>query len=189
MTKRNCPWYSRVYIIICFINVPNLFFKISLDEQSNVKCDSTPLINQIRNMIISIFRIILPIIFQIVFSSLLIYKLFKVRRNVNRNQSMEKEYKFARIILWLNLMFLITETPYLLTTLYFGLLGIVPKYPLDENTSYSLAIATLVFYLTLCFSLYLFGSIFFVNLLTNSLFKKEIKTIFGYRISPQSNFV
>ena len=173
--------FLGLFIIICFINAPNLFFRISLDDESNVKCDSTPLINQIRNMIISIFRIILPIIFQIVFSALLIYKLFKVRSNVNRNQSMEKEYKFARIILWLNLMFLITETPYLLTTLYFGLLGIVPQFPLDENTSHSLAIATLVFYLTLCFSLYLFGSIFFVNLFTNTLFKREIKSIFRFK--------
>ena len=178
--KRLSFMFLGLFIITCLINAPNLFFRISLDDESNVKCDSTPLINQIRNMSFSLFRIILPIIFQIAFSALLIYKLFKVRISVNRNHSMEREYKFARTTLWLNLVFLITETPFLFILLYFSLLGIVPKYPLDENSSHSLAIATLVFYLTLCFSLYLFGSIFFVNLFTNTLFKREIKTIFGY---------
>ena len=179
--KRLSLIFVGIFFILGAINVPNLFFRISLDEKSNVKCDSTPLINQIRNMIISLFRIILPIIFQIVFSVLLIYKLFKVRSNVNRNQSMEKEYKFARTILWLNLMFIITEIPFLFITLYFSLLGMIPKFPLDANASHSLAIATLVYYVATLFSLYLFGSIFFVNLFTNTLFKREIKTIFRFR--------
>jgi hypothetical protein len=173
--------FLGLFFIFCAINVPNLFFRISLDENSNLKCDSTPLINQIRNMIISLFRVILPIIFQIVFSALLIYKLFKVRSNVNRNQSMEKEYKFARIILWLNLMFIITEMPFLFITFYFSLFGIIPKFPLDANASHSLAIATLLYYVATLFALYLFGSIFFVNLFTNTLFKREIKTIFRFR--------
>ena len=67
------------------------------------------------DFMITLIRIILPLMLQIVFSTLLIYKLFKVRRNVNRNQSMEKEYKFARIILLLNLIFLIIETPLMVT--------------------------------------------------------------------------
>jgi flagellar biosynthesis protein FlhB len=94
--KRLSLMFLGLFFIFCAINVPNLFFRISLDENSNLKCDSTPLINQIRNMIISLFRVILPIIFQIVFSALLIYKLFKVSRSVNRNQLTEKEYCVAR---------------------------------------------------------------------------------------------
>ena len=116
--------FLGLLVIICVINMPNLFFRVSLNAESNLKCDSTPLINQIRNIIISIFRIILPILFQMVLSSLLIYKLFKLSRNFNTNKSMEKEYKFARIILWLNLMFIITEMPYLIATLCISLLGI-----------------------------------------------------------------
>jgi hypothetical protein len=174
--------FVGLFAFFCIINVPNLFFRLSITKStSKIQCDSTSLINQIRNMIISIFRIVLPLVLQIIFSILLIYKFFKVRRSVVRNQVMQKEYRFARIILWLNLMFIITEVPYLLTTIYFSILKVTPSYPIDANTSYTIAIMTLVHYVSLVFSLYLFGSIFFVNLFTNHLFQKEILTIFRSR--------
>jgi hypothetical protein len=103
----------------------HLLFKLSITNSSSpmlkIQCDSTPVINQIRNMIISIFRFVLPLASQIIISSLLIYKLFEIRRSVAPNQLMDKEYRFARIILWLNLMFIITELPLLITTFYFSL--------------------------------------------------------------------
>jgi hypothetical protein len=79
-------------------------------------------------------------------------------------------------------MFIITEIPFLITTLYFSVLGLVPTYPIDMNTSYHLAMWTLAYYVTLVFGLYLFGSLFFVNLLTNKLFQKEIKIILEFKI-------
>jgi hypothetical protein len=177
-----------LFIFICAINVPNLFFTLEITKSNTsssttepkIQCDSTPLINQIRNIFISIFRIFLPLVLQIVFSILLIYKLFKVRRTVMANQSMDKEYKFARIILWLNLMFLITETPFLTTTLYFSVIKEIPKYPIDSSATNIVALMTVIYYATLIFSLYLFGSLFFVNLFTNKLFQREIQIIFGF---------
>ena len=97
------------------------------------------------------------------------------------NQTMEKEYRFARVILWLNLMFFINETPIFLITLYFSITGEIPIYPLDYNTSDSVAIVSLIYFISVFFSLYLFGSIFFVNLFTNKIFKKEILKIFKCR--------
>jgi hypothetical protein len=170
--------FLGLFAFFCIINVPNLFFRLSITNSSSftpkVQCDSTPLINQIRNMIISIFRIVLPLVVQIIFSALLIYKLFKAKRVVMTNQSMQKEYRFARIILWLNLMFIITEAPFLLTTLYFSILKLIPTYPIDTNASDMIAIMTLVYYVSLTFSMYLFGSLFFVNLFTNKVFQREI---------------
>jgi hypothetical protein len=176
--------FLGLFALICVINVPNIFFRLSFTNSSSttepkIQCGSTPLINLLRNMFISIFRILLPLVLQIVFSTLLIYKLFKVRRSVMANQSMDKEYRFARIILWLNLMFVITETPFLLTTFYFSLLGEIPVYPIDANASNALALMTVVYYGSLVFSLYLFGSLFFVNLFTNKIFQKEIKNMFA----------
>jgi hypothetical protein len=75
-------------------------------------------------------------------------------------------------------MFIITETPLLLTTFYFSLHREIPTYPIDANTTYSIAIMTLIYYFSLVFSLYLFGSIFFVNLFVNKIFQKEIQSIF-----------
>jgi hypothetical protein len=176
--------FLGLFAFICVINVPNLFFRLSITNSSSssyIQCDSTPLINQIRNTVISIFRIVLPLVLQVIFSILLIYKFFKARRTVITNQGMKKEYRFARIILWLNLMFIITETPYLLTTIYFALLKEIPSYPIDANTPYTIAIMTLALYVSIVFSLYLFGSIFFVNLFTNKIFKREVLKIFRYR--------
>jgi len=178
--------FLGLFAFICVINVPNLFFRLSitnssLTSSSYIQCDSTPLINQIRNTVISIFRIVLPLVLQVIFSILLIYKFFKVRRSVAPNQLIDKEYRFVRIILWLNLMFIITETPLLITTLYFTLKKEIPSYPIDANASYSIAIMTLVYYVTLVFSLYLFGSIFFVNLFTNNMFKTEIRRIIAFK--------
>jgi hypothetical protein len=170
--------FVGLYMFVCVINVPNLFFRLSITNTSAPKilCDSTPLINQLRNMVISVFRIVLPLVFQILFSILLIYKLFKVRRTVN--QSMEKEYRFARTILWLNLMYIITEMPFLSTTLYFFVIKEIPTYPIDPSASDIVALMTVVYYVTLVFSLYLFGSIFFVNLFTNKVYQREIQIIF-----------
>jgi hypothetical protein len=177
--------FLGLFAFICVINAPNLFFRLSITNSSSTSCDSTPLINQIRNMIISIFRIVLPLVVQIIFSVLLIYKLFKAKRVVMTNQSMRKEYRFARIILWLNLMFIITEVPFLLATLYFSLLKLIPTYPIDTNASDNVALMTLVYYVSLTFSMYLFGSIFFVNLFTNKVFQREIFDMIG-RKQPQS---
>jgi hypothetical protein len=180
--------FMGLFAFICVINVPNLFFTLSNTNSTfpmpKAQCGSTPLINQIRNTVISIFRIILPLVLQITFSVLLIYKFFKVRRSVLMNKSMEKEYRFARIILWLNLMFIITETPFLLATLYFSVVAQIPTYPLDVNSSNALALMTVVYYVALVFSMYLFGSIFFVNLFTNKVFQREILVIFGFTSKP-----
>jgi hypothetical protein len=182
--KRLSLAFTGLLVLFCFVNVPNLYFSVSTDGKSNLKCISTPLINQIRNLLIAILRIIVPLILQTIFSALLIYKLYKWKCNTAANRidpKIEKEHRFARVILWLNLMFIITEIPFLITTLYFSVLGLVPTYPLDMNTPYDLAVWTLAYYVTLVFGLYLFGSLFFVNLLTNKLFQKEIKLIFGFR--------
>jgi hypothetical protein len=112
-------------------------------------------------------------------------KLFKAKRVVMTNQSMQKEYRFARIILWLNLMFIITEAPLMVTTFYFSLLKVIPTYPIDTSASNVIAIMTLVYFVTLVFSLYLFGSIFFVNLFVNKVFQREIFAMIG-RKQPQS---
>jgi hypothetical protein len=98
---------------------------------------------------------------------------------------MRKEYRFARIILWLNLMFIITEVPLMLTTFYFSILKVIPTYPIDTNVSNVIALMTLVYFVTLVFSLYLFGSIFFVNLFTNKVFQREIFDMVGRKL-PQS---
>ena len=131
-----------------------------------------------RNMITIVFRIVLPLILQIILSFLLVYKLFKKRLVSDINRSMKKELKFARTIVWLNFFYVITETPLMVTTLYFGIIGLKNEYPISNlSTSITLAIFTLVYYVTSVLGSYMFGFLVFVNFSTNRLFKKEMRLI------------
>jgi hypothetical protein len=179
---------TGLFVVILLINVPNLFFKLtnvsSFDTRTNqtksyVLCTATSSVILVRNFIVILFRIALPLLLQIILSILLIYKLFKSRHSVGINRDMKKEYRFTRIIIWINICFIITETPLMVTTLYFGILGLKPEYPLNENSSNSLAISTLIFYVASVLGSYMFGSLFFVNAFTNHIFKKEISLIFN----------
>jgi hypothetical protein len=69
------------------------------------------------------------------------------------------------------LVYIITETPSLMMTFYFSVLGEIP--------SIKLAKMTVVYNASVLLSVYLFGSLFFVNIFSNKLFQKEIKIIFG----------
>ena len=178
---------TGLFLVILLINVPNLFFKLtnvsSFDTQTNqtksyVLCTASSSIILVRNFIVILFRIVLPLILQIILSNLLIFKLFKSRRSARINRDLKKEYRFTRIIIWINICFIITETPFMITTLYFGVLGVKTEYPLSEFATNSLAISTLIFYVTSVLGSYMFGSLFFVNVFTNHIFKKEIRLIF-----------
>jgi len=178
-----------LFFIILILNVPNLLFKLTIvstfdprtnQTKSNVFCTATSSIIQIRNFQVILFRIILPLILQIILSILLILKYFKTRHNVaeNVNRNMKKEYRFARIIMWINVCFILTETPLMIATLYFGILGIKTDYPIDEWAPRSLAISTLVYYVASVLGSYMFGSLFFINVFTNRIFKRELRLIF-----------
>jgi hypothetical protein len=177
--------------VVLVISMPNLFFRITSvtsydpktnQTQVNVLCTAASSIIVLRNAAVIVFRIVLPLILQIVISILLIHKLFKSRKAVaaaNMSRNMKKEHRFARIIVWLNVCFIITKTPFMLTTLYFGILGVKTEYPINETASNSLALYTLIFYVTSVLGSYMFGSLFFINLFTNRIFKKEIRLFFA----------
>ena len=63
-----------LFALICLLNSPNFWFRlVSLNNKPNVQeCTSSPFVYLLRNMIVSIFRIFLPIVFQVIFSALLI---------------------------------------------------------------------------------------------------------------------
>ena len=177
--------------VICAINVPNLLFRLAptfnFDSKTNTstiieqECKSTKMILLVRNTVASLFRILLPVSLQFIFSFLLISNIFRVSRSVSVSRTLKREYRFAKIIVWLSLLLLMTETPLLIATLYFTVLSVNPSFPLDARTSHSLGIATLVYFCALTLSLYMFGSLFYVNLFVNKVFQNEIKLIIGFQ--------
>ena len=193
--KKKLTWIALVlFAILAILNVPNLFYKLvtitKYDYVTNRTiedklCTSSDSLVFIRNLEITLFRIIIPIILQIIFSIILIYKLIKSARDVNR--SLKQEYRFAFIIVILNVLFIITEFPLMVTTLYLGVIGETPTYPMDTNISRNLAVVTLAFYITLTISTYMFLSLFFVNISFNKLYQKEIRNIICGPIQTQRN--
>jgi len=159
--------------VLLALNIPNLFYKIN----QNV-CTSTSLIVFVRNLEVTLFRTILPAILHIVLSSVCVNKYVKSRNRVQSNMDDERDRRFTRIVIVLNVFFCLTELPFSCLTLYFGIIGQTPTYPIGEHTTYSLALANVVYYITLTFSGFTFNSLLVVNLLFNRIFQKELKKIF-----------
>ena len=92
---------------------------------------------------------------------------------------MEREYKFTKIIVYLNVSNFLTEMPILVMSAYFGIIGETAHYPIDLSVSKSFAKATLAYFISDLLGGYMFGLLFFVNVATNRLFQDQIKFIFG----------
>ena len=123
---------------VMVINVPNLFYRVqTLGSQTNVtkKCsppNSTLVL--VRNLEIGAFRVILPLSLQILFSFLLIKRLFATRQKANMiGGDMERQYRFTKIIVYLNVSILLTEMPILVMSAYFGFIGASFRYPIDAT--------------------------------------------------------
>jgi hypothetical protein len=162
-----------VFKVLLLLNVPNLFYKINQDV-----CTSTSLVVFIRNLEIALFRAILPSILHIVFSAILIYKLYISGNRVQSNMNDQRDRRYTRIVIALNVFFCLTEFPFSSLTLYFGIIGQTPSYPISEGASVSIGIANFIYYVTLAFSGFTFNSLFIVNLMFNRKFQKELKKIF-----------
>ena len=132
-------------------------------------------------MEISIFRAVLPAILHIALSAILIKNLLTSKRNVTQNQEEKRERKFTRIVVALNVFFCITELPLSIMTIYFGILGFTPAYPIPENSSYSLALATVVYHAVVVLSGLTFNSLLFANLIFNKIFQRELGRIFCHK--------
>ena len=176
-----------LFIIILAVNVPNLLFKVYInstystianDTINTTICSSTNIVVFIRDTIIVNMRVVIPMILQFILSIILIVSILKLRKNANMTRSLRKDYQFAFTILMLNITFLITETPLMLSIINF--------YLIDKNNATSMAMANLFYYCGQIFSTYMLGSIFFVNILFNRIFKKELKKIL--RCSVLLNF-
>lgn len=171
----------NVFAFIALINVPNAFFRLKTRNETKDTICSAPnsTIILIRNLEIGIFRVLLPLTLQIILSFLLIKKLFAIKRRVNPLGEMEREHKFTKIIVYLNVSNFLTEAPILVMSAYFGIIGGTAHYPIDLSVSKSFAKATLAYYISDLLGGYMFGLLFFVNVATNRLFQDQIKCIFG----------
>ena len=188
--------YLGLIFFLLVFNAPNLFFNLSsvstyvlVNNQTinYTSCTSIKSIILITSSEISTIRIFLPIVLQTCLSVVLIRFLYKNNDKYNNNASprFTNEYRYAFTIVILNIVCLFTEIPYMINTIYFGALGVTPTYPLNPNTSRSMAIAMFIYACTFSLSSYMYCSLFFVNIFLNKKIKKEIRYIFCGTIATQ----
>jgi hypothetical protein len=174
-------------IFVSTINAANFWFFLKeqtiFDTTTNKTlvtsqgCTSDPHTLFIRDTISVIVRIMLPVILEAIFNSILIYKLFQSRKRASQmTMSNKKEYKFSITIVMLNFAFLLFLMPTFVTTIYLNIIK-------TSSASYrSQVIALFAYNCSLVFAIYQFGSIFFINLFFNKIFQKEIRLILcGFR--------
>ncbi len=181
--------------ILLVLNVPNLLFNlvhvskfvIEKNQTTNfTSCTSTKLTILITNIEISLVRVFLPIVLQTFLTIDLLRYLEKNKQKLNASPKFVNEYGYAVSILILNIIYIITEVPYMTSRIYFGILGATPEYPLNVNTSRRIAIATLIYFVTFFLSSFMFCSLFFVNIFSSRKIRKEIRYIFCGIIATQS---
>ena len=175
-----------VFFAILVLNVPNLFFKLSKTPEYLFKenktviyiiCTSNSSIVSIRNFEIALMRVLIPIILQITLSIILINELAKNKSKLNTNIAYIREYRFAYVIVIFNFVSAVTEAPLMLSMVHFGAIGLTPAYPISLNASRTEAIANLIYFCALSFSLYLFCFLFVFNFFINRQFRREIRII------------
>ncbi len=184
-----------LFTLILVLNVPSLFFNLSSISETVYEtnqtiiyksCISTSLIILIRNIEISIIRVYIPTILQTVLSFVLMYCLKNNKAKLNASLYFRNEYRFASLLIILNIVYVVTEIPYMVLTIYFGILGKTPDFPINFNSTHSLAIATLIYFCTFILSTYMFCSLFFLNIILNKKIKRQVIFYFCNPVATQS---
>ena len=179
-----------IFLLMCGVNVPNFFFVLATQKTymtnftgNHTICGATDEIALAKYTFIILMRIIFPIFLTALSSVIMIYKIFKSRKNLKITRSLYKDYQFAFTIVLLNLAYIITESPFIWGTIY---MYISDSEDIKNSANLrKFELAKLLFVSTFMFSTYMLGSLFFVNLFFNKIFQKEIKHIFSsHKIKP-----
>ena len=172
-------------LIICLLNFAGFLFHLETQTQidlmtnktlTSLHCTSTPMIVLIRDLIPMLFRVIIPLIIQIVISIILVIKLSKLKINV-RTLSLKREYRFTFTIIFVNFIFIIADLFLLISTILINIYGYNQTYV--STTSNSSAVVSFVYICSVFGEILMrYDFLFFINLFTNSKFRKESKKIY-----------
>ena len=185
--KKKLTWIATVLFgLILALSTPNLVFRLQNILTANgtlsVQCVANTSITAFRDLIGLIVRFILPIALEFVLNIVLIYKLIKHRKSLNNTRDLTREYRFAFTIVVLNSLYFVCETPTFVITLYLNWTGYNQTNVALTRAS---AIANFAFGLSLVLTSFRYTCLFYVNLLLNKVFRRELLRIF---VDFRSNF-
>jgi len=166
-------------MLLCIINTPNLLFKVESTETFNPitnktvtskSCTSTNSIVTIRDTIVLIFKVALPIILMVSMNIYLMYKLVKEKTKFKKITELKKEYQFAFSIFFMNVLYTLLLLPAFVCLIY---LNIIQYAQTSVILSRQLIIAQFAYSASLLIVSFEFLFTFFVNILFNKIFRQE----------------
>jgi hypothetical protein len=134
------------------------------------KCTSAELAINIRDTLVIIFRILLPFLLMFIFNITIIKNLRRMKNNLNITRELNREYNFSFSIIALNMLFIISLLPNVVTLI---LLNVVQYGYKAQISSKSYAIINFCFSISILIATYSHVFPFLVNLKFNKLFRKE----------------
>ena len=165
-----------LFLGLVLINLPNAWFKLETQttnaaNETSLLCTANANIVGLRDLIGVSMRFAVPLVFEVLLNVVLIYKLTEQKHKLRiRSRDMTREYRFAFSILILNALYIVTETPNFVMTIYVSASGYNQA---SEPTTRVQALASLIYYFTLVLILFRCDCLFLVNLLVNKVFRRE----------------
>jgi hypothetical protein len=131
----------------------------------------------IRDTTNTVFRVVLPLLFQVATNVALVLKLKRVSQMVNKAELLKREKRFAITITILNTIYACSNLLSLVSTVLINVYGHNQNY--TSTSTYESSLSSFIF---VCFGL--LNSfvncdlVFFVNLVSNKTYRQEAKKIF-----------
>ena len=169
------------FIILCIINAPNFFLKVhsisSTDPLTNTNittksCTSTETIVTVRDMIMAVFKVALPIVLMTLMNMYLIKKIIKEKSKVS--DALKKEYQFAFSIFFMNALYTLLLLPAFFILVYLNITQYGHGQQLSITLNKEVLIWQFAYGVALAIVSYEFLFTFFVNIFFNKMFKKEL---------------
>jgi len=188
-----------IILFIMVISIPIIYMDIVVEQifnsttnTSSTKktCTASVELLLARDLIGLSSRTIIPFIFMITFNIIIIRKLLKTKWSIFKNKSQQnirkrsnkKEYQFAFSIIAINISFLVILSPLTIGQIlkYIFMMGLNV-----EQQKVSVIVATLDYFCFISVYIVLLNNAFsfFINLIFNKLFRKELKAILANSVS------
>ena len=172
-----------ICILISIWNIPNFFFKLETNSITNIATNKTEAVRQctantklvsIRDLMGVCIRFMVPFALEFVLNTTLIYNLITVRKRMSLKRDMTREYKFALTIAVLNVLHFIADLPTFVITVYMSAMGYNLR---NVPVTRSEAVMNVAYSISLVLSSFRYICLFYVNLLLNKLFRRELFNI------------
>ena len=179
---------------ICVINATNLFYHLDYEttnendminntaatEFIKAECTSNEILDWIRDVIHILSRSVLPIIFIMIINGKIVLKLIKKINEMKNRMSMEKEKRYAFVISFYTLVFILPEIVFVSSMILINL-NVDHSHDYIQVSSNQAAVASLPYFCSSMFSWFMIcDSSFLLNVYMNKKSRSKTKEMLKY---------